>query len=109
MNTVPKKRGWFYQIITKLGWCVCLFLMARLIFAHRGVIDYYKRRNVLQERNDYLYQLKIENQDVIKEMKKIKTNEMYKKKLVRDRLGFISADEFLILFRKDSAGQSSSK
>ena len=109
MRAIPKKRGWFYKITTKLGWCVCLFLLARLIFSQRGVIDYYKRRDILATRNNSLYELKLESDNLVKEMKKIRTNEVYKKQLVRDRLGFIAADEFLILFRKDSVDQSSLK
>ena len=109
MRAIPKKRGWFYKITTRLGWCVCLFLLARLIFSQRGVIDYYKRRDILETRNNSLYELKLESDNLVKEMKKIRTNEVYKKQLVRDRLGFIAADEFLILFRKDSADQSSLK
>ncbi|MCY4524145.1 MAG: septum formation initiator family protein [Halobacteriovoraceae bacterium] len=105
-NTIPKKHGWFYKIITKIGWGVCLFLLIRLIFAERGMIDYYGRKKILTERNNILYRLKEDNKNIIKEIRKIKMDENFKKKIVRDRLGFISADEFLILFQKDSASPS---
>ena len=85
-----------------LFWGFCLFLLVRLIFAERGVIDYHSRVGTYERfQNDYS-DLKKQNQGLLDEIKKIKSSRSYQKKLVRDHLGYISKDEFLVLFPKGS-------
>jgi cell division protein FtsB len=86
----------------KLGWMVCGALFLRLIFMDSGVIDYYDMENSLVENNYQLELIKADNKDVVSEIYKIKTSSRYQKKIVRNHLGVIAQDEYLILFAKDS-------
>ena len=80
------------------GWCFCLFLLLRLIFAQRGVMDYYSRKASFHRKEMLFRQLIVENNSIEKEIKLMQDNYQYQKQLVRDHLGFIAKDEHLILF-----------
>ncbi|MDA9189619.1 hypothetical protein N9O57_01425 [bacterium] len=85
----------------KLAWIACAILFVRLVFADRGVMDYYLRMNNHKvQLNDYR-ELLNENKMLVSQIEKVKKNHAYQKKLVRDHLGFISKNEFLLLFSKD--------
>lgn len=86
--------------ILKAGWIFCFFILLRLLFADRGVMEYYSRMELLQKNNMGLKQLLQENIALSENIIAIQYDKTYQKKLVRDHLGFISKDEFLILFPK---------
>lgn len=88
--------------VVKVFWAVCGVLVLRLIFSQGGVVDYYERQTVLNERNYEKARIEEENQNLRAEIELIKSSSAHQKKLVRDHLGFIASDEFLILFAKDS-------
>lgn len=88
--------------VVKAFWVICAVLVLRLIFSQGGVVDYYERQTALNERLYERERLEIENQNLRSEIELIKSNASHQKKLVRDHLGFIASDEFLILFAKDS-------
>jgi len=89
----------------KFTWAFFAFLVLRLIFANGGVTDYWSQRSVLNDRLKELRSIKKENMLLVSEIEKMQTDAAYQKKLVRDNLGFIEKDEFLILFPKDSSIQ----
>lgn len=88
--------------VVKVFWAVCGVLVLRLIFSGGGVVDYYERNAHLNERVYEKERILVENEALRGEIELIKVNNAHQKKLVRDHLGFIAADEFLILFAKDS-------
>ena len=77
-----------------------VFLLGRLVLSDRGVLDYFTQKKNYEKKLKKLYNLKDHKVNLKKEIKLIKTNKFHQKKLVRDHLGFISKDEFLILFQK---------
>lgn len=88
--------------VVKAFWVICGVLVLRLIFSQGGVTDYYDQREVLNQRSYEKARIEKENQDLLTEIDLIKSDSSHQKKLVRDHLGFIAVDEFLILFAKDS-------
>lgn len=105
VNTKSKKNSdkSFVAYLVKFGWAFCTFLLFRLVFSGGGVMDYYSSLNLLEEK-EYEHQRIIkENKDLALEIKKIGKNSMYQKKLVRDNLGFIAKDEYLILFPREKS------
>ncbi len=89
----------------KFIWAFFAFLILRLFFANGGVTDYWSQRSVLNDRMKELRSIKKENMQLVSEIEKMQTDAAFQKKLVRDNLGFIAKDEFLILFPKDSSVQ----
>lgn len=85
----------------KAGWIFSLFILGRLIFANGGIIDYYSQKKIVIERQNELKDIKDENMQLVLEIEKMKTDISYQKKLVRDNLGFIASDEYLVLFPKE--------
>lgn len=83
------------------GWGFNFFLLIRLVFSTNGVIDYYSMEQTLGEVRERIENLKSENVSMASEIKKIKTNSSYQKKLAREHLGVIAKDEYLVLFAKD--------
>ncbi len=90
-----------YGLLIRLAWLVALFLFVRLVFVDRGMIDYYSKNNLLNEKSFQFEQLKKENVDLVELISKIKSDTSFQKKLARDHLGVIDHDEFLILFAKE--------
>ncbi|PIK16550.1 hypothetical protein [Halobacteriovorax sp. JY17] len=89
--------------LVKFGWAFCTFLLFRLVFSGGGVMDYYSSLNLLEEKQYEQERIILENKNLAIEIKKIGKNSMYQKKLVRDNLGFIARDEYLILFPRDKS------
>ena len=89
------------QFIIKSLWLFCFFLIFRLLFAERGVIEYYQRTDIYEKQVKNLDSIILDNKNTEIEIEKIKSNSSYQKKLIRDHLGFISKDEYLILFQRD--------
>ncbi len=86
------------EYIIKGVWVFCALLFVRLIFSNGGVMDFYDKREVLQERFDEKGRIELENVALLKEIELLKKNSQYQKKVVRDHLGYIASDEYLILF-----------
>jgi cell division protein FtsB len=84
--------------LLKLGWAFAGVLLVRLVFSGGGVLDYYDRKELVQNKHAELNSLGIENHSLVEEIERIQNSGKYQRKLVRDHLGFIAKDEFLILF-----------
>lgn len=97
-----KQRKEFNWTWNKVGWLACGLLFLRLIFMETGLIDYYEMERTLEKRGHQLELIKTENRELVTEIHKIKTSPSYQKKLVREHLGVIARNEYLVLFAKDS-------
>lgn len=86
-------------------WFFCGIMVLRLIFANGGVTDFYSRKSILNDRLSELDRIKKENMQLVHEIERMQTDTSFQKRLVRDNLGFIAADEFLILFPKEKSIQ----
>ncbi len=86
------------EYVVKGVWVFCAILLLRLVFSNGGVSDYYDKKEVLNSRFDELARIEIENKGLLKEIGQLKKDPQYQKKVVRDHLGYIAKDEFLILF-----------
>ena len=89
--------------LVKFGWAFCTFLLFRLVFSGGGVMDYYSSLNLLEDKEYEVTRVLEDNKSLAVEIKKISTNSSYQKKLVRDNLGFIARDEYLILFPREKS------
>lgn len=86
-------------------WIFCMVMILRLIFANGGVTDFYSQRSLYNEHLKELDQIKKENMQLVREIERMQSDFAFQKKLVRDNLGFIAADEFLVLFPKEKSVQ----
>lgn len=85
----------------KACWAICVIAILRLVFADGGVVDYYSQKSVVSNRLGELERIKKDNSGLLKEIERMRNDKGYQKKLVRDNLGFIAGDEFLVLFPKE--------
>ena len=92
----PKYVNW----LVKGSWIFCGLMVLRLIFATGGVTDFYSQKSTVAERVAELSDIKKENMTLVREIERMRSDAGFQKKLVRDNLGFIAADEFLVLFPK---------
>ncbi len=79
---------------------VQLGLLINVCFSSGGLKDYYVKNKLLEDKEDILHEIQVENEHLYDEIMKIQTDKIYQKKLVRDILGLVAEDEFLILFSK---------
>ncbi|MDD4972850.1 MAG: hypothetical protein PHY93_00785 [Bacteriovorax sp.] len=91
--------------LVKGCWIFCAVMILRLIFAQGGVTDFYSQRSLHSDRLTELERIKKENMQLVHEIERMQTDTAFQKKLVRDNLGFIAADEFLVLFPKEKSVQ----
>lgn len=91
----------YSNYLVKGCWIFCGLMILRLIFASGGVTDFYAQKNSLSERTNELLSIKNENMQLVQEIERMRSDSGYQKKLVRDNLGFIASDEFLVLFPKE--------
>ena len=94
-----RKWGGFF---TKLCWGFLFLMILRLIFSDRGIIDYFAMKRLIHQKVQHLDSTQKENRLLTLEIKKLKTDNTYQKKIVREKLGFIDPKEFLIVFSEDS-------
>lgn len=87
----------------KACWVFAFILFARLIFSSGGVVDYYSSKQKLADRAYEAEQIVKDNKAIALEIEAIRTDQAYQRKIVREHLGFISKDEFLILFHQEKA------
>lgn len=87
--------------LVKGCWAFCALMLVRLFLSQGGVMDYYDQSRVLGEKKLELEQIRSENMALTKEISRMLNDVGYQKKIVRDNLGFIAQDEFLILFPKE--------
>ena len=85
----------------KIAWIFMLALLLRLIFVERGVIDYFNQQTEIASRQTEIARLEAEKANLEKTIVKIKRDKRFQKGLLRDHLGVISSDEYLILFAKE--------
>lgn len=93
------------------GWLFCGVLVLRLIFSGGGVWDFYQSRALLDSRFIEHQRIESENSALEEEIRLIQESASYQRQLVRDHLGFIASDEFLVIFpssRSESQGQENS-
>ncbi len=90
----------FTHYLVKGAWVFCAIMVLRLIFANGGVTDYYSQKSQVDERLHELSEIKKENMQLVREIERMRSDVGFQKKLVRDNLGFIAQDEYLILFPK---------
>jgi cell division protein FtsB len=93
----PKYATW----LVKGSWIFCAIMVLRLIFANGGITDFYSQKAAANERMNELTGIKKENMQLVREIERMRSDAGFQKKLVRDNLGFIAADEFLVLFPKE--------
>ena len=101
-----EKKGKWQSLLVKAAWVFCCILVLRLIFSNGGAVDFYKKKSFLEDREYELRRIDGENQKVGKEIDKLKNGVQYQKKIIRDHLGFIAKDEYLILFAREKGKTS---
>ncbi|MFT6069885.1 MAG: cell division protein FtsB [Bacteriovoracaceae bacterium] len=94
-----KKKMKGQGFLLKLGWAFAGVLLVRLVFSGGGVLDYYERLELVSDKEKELASFHVENENLVEEIEEIQNSGKYQRKLVRDHLGFIARDEFLILFQ----------
>lgn len=87
--------------LVKGCWMFCGLMVLRLIFADGGVTDFYSQKQTINSKLNELGEIKKENMSLVREIERMRSDSGYQKKLVRDNLGFIAPDEFLILFPRE--------
>lgn len=93
----PKYVTW----LVKGSWIFCALMVLRLIFANGGVTDFYSQKSTVNEKLAELSGIKKENMQLVREIERMRSDIGFQKRLVRDNLGFIASDEFLVLFPKE--------
>lgn len=94
-----KKRNWKDYLVI-IAWPIYLFLLGRLVFSQGGVMEYYQRQRELAGKEQEIASIEQENLDLEREITLIKDDKKYQRQIIRDHLGHIASDEYLILFEK---------
>lgn len=96
----------FIRYLVIGAWIFCGLLLVRLIFSGGGVVDYYSSKSLLDSRHNEHQRIIAENHELREEIRLIESSTSYQRQLVRDHLGYIASDEFLVIFPNSSSGPS---
>jgi cell division protein FtsB len=91
----------FNRIILRLLWAAVAALLVRMVFMDRGLLDLYNKHQNLEFKRFQIESLAIENNRIKQEIIKLKSDRGYQKKITREHLGVIAADEYLIQFARE--------
>lgn len=92
--------------VRRSPWYLFVALLMRLFFMDRGVWEYFQTHEQLEQMNREIVSGKQEIRQLQEEILLIRTSKSYQKKLARDHLGVIGADEYLVLFAQEGTSQS---
>ena len=92
----------FYKYGYYSLWIFCLFLLIRLFIADRGIIEYYGLQSTMMNKIQVQKDIIESNKELLVEIGKIKNSNTYQKHIIRDRLGLIARNEYLILFSEET-------
>lgn len=96
-----KQKSILSSRLVLFAWAICFVFVLRLAFAERGMMDFYQRQKDVQQKNDEYRRVEMENRELSKEIEMIKNDLPFQRKLVRDNLGYIAQDEYLVMFAKE--------
>lgn len=97
---MKKKLKMFYL----LGICVIAFFTAITIFGDEGLLKLrklYTLKDQVSQENQELY---LHNQKLSREIKQLKENS-HSEKLIREKLGYIKSNEFILILGNTSESQ----
>lgn len=83
-----------------------ILLSVRVVFMEGGYLDLQDKLVTIDQRTKDNLSIKLENNNLKKEIIRIKSQPRYQRKLAREHLGVISSDELLVLFETDLAESS---
>lgn len=92
----------FRDLAVKAAWVFCGILLVRLFFSGGGILDFYQGLQLLEAREYEYARISGENGELVQEIEQIQSDVSMQKKIVREHLGFIGSDEFLILFASEN-------
>ena len=101
-KTTKARNEW----VMRGAWLFLAVIFVRLVFAERGVLDYFSMKDLIDHKLNLIEQTRVDNKEIVKEMDLIRNSARYQKKIVREKLGFISQDEYLVIFSGESAPKS---
>lgn len=78
-------------------WMVIFISFYQLLFGIGGIIDYQRSCNDLAKQETTLKSINEENKNLIDEMQHMEDDPIYQKKLIREHLGVIAKDEYVVL------------
>jgi cell division protein FtsB len=81
-------------------WVFAIILIFKVVFSSNGIIDYYKRNNIILSKLHKLRDLDNKNETLIKYLKDFNSDHSMQKKIVRSSLGVLARDEYLVIFSK---------
>ena len=99
-NEGKKLKKW-QQYLFRGIWLFHGYLLVRLTFSGGGIMDFYDKQQFLKTRHDILHQIIRENESLVEGIKLIKEHKGHQRELVREHLGFIAEDEYLVLFAEE--------
>ena len=87
-------------------WGLHILFLGIAIFGERGVVDYISRHGQLVEKENEISFLVNENEDIKFQIHRLENETNYQKQVIRDYLGYISTDEYLVIFAENQGENS---
>ena len=98
-----KINRWSQTLLLWVGAIVCCILLGRLIFAQRGVIDYYSQEELIRKKIHQTQLIKSENKELSREIRMLEEDPVHQRRMARKHLGVIAKDEYLVLFAREKS------
>jgi len=82
-------------------WALNILFLGVAIFGDRGVVDYISRHGKLVEKENHISFLERENEEIKLQIYRLANESNYQKQVIRDYLGYIAKDEYLVIFAEN--------
>ncbi len=93
-----KKKKLVSRVLTIAAVLFVMTLLVKAFFGDRGFLNVLKIRSQYASLYEEVRQLEERNSALLKEVKRLKSDDYYKEKLAREKLGFIKEGEVVFLF-----------
>ena len=93
----------FAKTLRVVTWAICIFFLGVVIFGDRGVVDYMKRHQSFIGKVNQLKFLEKENEEIKFQIYRLENDPAYQRQIIRDYLGYIARDEYLVIFAENAA------
>ena len=82
-------------------WLLNIAFLGIIVFGDRGVVDYISRHENLVQKQNKLSYLSQENEEIQFQIHRINNESTYQRQVIRDYLGYIAKDEYLVIFAQN--------
>ena len=102
-KSLALKNKFYLFFLSLISFFIFVYLLYFLIYAERGIISYYKIKNINKNYTETFVNIESKNQHLIDKILRLQTNTIdldFLDEKIREKTGYLSNSELIILFEE---------